>query len=103
MAYRMPEKMEDEFENTHGFRSSDMRAMAILIIAWLVLALVFVNGILLIGMFLIFTGSLSYYLLLPNKKGRHGSSTQIRNWQIYYNFLVKDKNTYKPMSLEEEQ
>jgi hypothetical protein len=103
MAYRMPEKMEDEFENGHGFRSSDMRAMAILLIFWLVIAIVFVNGILLIGPFLIITGTLTYYMLLPNKKGKHGSSKHIRNWQIYYNYLFQDKNTYKPMNLEEDR
>lgn len=101
MSYRMPKKMEDEFENRHGFRSSDLRTFAILEVIFAILALFLVRGLYLKGLFLLFTGVLSYYLLLPNKKGRHGASKNSRNWQIYWNFLFADHNTYKAIELEE--
>ncbi|AYG01147.1 hypothetical protein [Lactococcus allomyrinae] len=101
MAYRMPEKMEDEYENRHGFRSQDMKPMAILLGIWIFVAIFLVQGLILKGLFLLLTGFLSYYLLLPNKKGKYGSSKAVRNWQIYANFLFMDHHTYKPMNLED--
>jgi hypothetical protein len=98
----MPEKMEDEYENRQGFRSSDLRVFAIMTGIWLLLGIFLVKGILLFGLYLLFVSLLTYYLLLPNKKGRYKSSKAIRNWQIYYNYIFRDKKTYKPMNLEEE-
>lgn len=101
MSYRMPKKMEDEYENSHGFRSSDMRPFGIIMVIMVFIALFFVKGIILKGIFLLFVGFLTYYLLLPNKKGRHGASKNVRNWQIYFNYIFKDKHTYKPKGLED--
>lgn len=101
MAYRMPKKIEDEYETRHGFRSSDLRPFSFIMIAMILVAIFFVKGIVLIALFLLVSAFASYYLLLPNNKGKHGASKSVRNWQIYYNFLFKDKHTYQPKELEE--